>query len=210
MTPQTGIMPQTTPTTDDFQYSHKQAVADPVDATNRIMEDLQRVSGISVSADIAHSMYESIRDFCQSDYGRIRNAYSNPQAPFVDRERMRLIDEYVRHAPKWVGSIYRGISVSQSDANRIVSDPFVDMQGPSSWSNEMPVAESFARSENREIALLFVLKDNKSGVSVAHISPYELQESEVIVPSGVKYKVNRVTEGVVDGRRWMYVFLSES
>lgn len=209
MTPQTDIIAQTTPTTDDFQYSHSIPIHNALDAVSHITEDMSKTSGILISENEGYMIYKSILDFTMNDYGCIRSAYENPNASLKDLQRMLALDQYIRHSPKWVGSIYRGISVSAAEAENIALSTTIDMKGPSSWSNEMPVAESFAATKDGDVCILFILKENKSGVSIAHISPYEIKESEILAPSGTKYQVNNITESVVNGKKWMYVFLHE-
>ena len=192
------------------QSQHKKYIPTYAEAINAVVEDVKQGSGANITKEEASKMLKGVVDFSAEDYTNIRNAYNNPKAPRCDRERMEALDAYLKKAPKWEGEIYRGINVSWDVANDILSKPDdVDMKGPSSWSSEEMVAESFASIGSEAVRMLFVLKENKSGASITHIASYNGTESELTVPSGVKYAIESVKHSTIHGMPWIHVYVKE-
>lgn len=144
-----------------------------------------------MSNDEAIAMYHSVRNYSEAGYSDIRSAYRNPEAAPEDLAALTALDNYVNGAPKWDGCVCRGINVSRQTAKQILSGETIDMLGPSSWSSDRSVAERFSKGKEA-VSMLFILDDNKSGVSITHLGYYNGAESEVLAPSGIQYSVLNV------------------
>ena len=153
-------------------------------------------------------MLDSLHNYSGDGYSEIRYAYNNPDASLNLTNQLNSVDEYVRSAPKWEGTVYRGINVSRSIAQNILSNNTVDMLGPSSWSSDEDVAQRFSYGSD-SISMVFVLNDNISGASITHFARYNGSESEVLAPSGVQYSIDNVREVTQDGRTFIYVDVHE-
>lgn len=114
-------------------------------------------------------MLDSLHSYSGSNFSSIRWAYTAENAPQHLIDELNALDSYVHHAPKWEGEVYRGINVSKEVAKKILNSESIDMLGPSSWSSDEIVARSFSNGFN-DIAIVFVLPENKSGVSITHLA----------------------------------------
>ena len=189
------------------QKVHRNILSNKSLCIKAIQEDLKQ-SGKVISEEKAEKMFNGIRDFSGLYSTDIRNAYLNPDMSEDDTEVLKNLDEYLQFAPRWEGKIYRGINVSPKVARSILSKSDIDMLGPSSWSSEESVAQRFSYGKEK-VRMVFVLDDNKSGSSITHLSTYDGIESEVLSPSGVKYKILNYTKCDIDGINYVYVNVSE-
>lgn len=197
------------------QTEHRPLVTSREEAINTIVEDVRIGSGRTVTAEQAEKYYESVQVFSgqdmtggNDDYRGIRGAYNNPLASSEEKERLRNLDEYINSAPKWEGTVYRGINVDQKTAGSILANSEVDMLGPASWSSDFDTAERFSRG-SKPVRMVFLLPENKSGASITHIASYDGMESEVTSPSGIKYAIDNHQRVFKDGREYLYVYLRE-
>lgn len=191
------------------QNEHRPLVSSRSEAVNSIIDDIMAGSGKNISIEQAEHYYQGVHDFSGEDYGLIRSAYNNPDADQEARARMEYLDEYIHNAPKWEGQVYRGINVSRKTANEILANNQVDMQGPSSWSSELDVAERFSVIGEENTHMIFVLPENKSGASITHIAAYNGIESEVTAPSGIQYNIDRYEYVKSGNRDYIYVYVHE-
>ena len=189
------------------QNVHRNILSSKFLCIKAIQDDLKQ-SGEIISEEKAEKIFNGIRDFSGLYSTDIRNAYINPRMNEDDTETLKALDEYLQYAPKWEGKIYRGINVSPKVAKAILSKDDVDMLGPSSWSSEEHVAQRFSYGKEK-VRMVFVLDNNKSGSSITHLSTYDGIESEVLSPSGVKYKILDYTKCNIDGINYVYVNVSE-
>ena len=199
--------------TDTFQVSHKSLLTSKDDRIKGIINDIQAGRGELISQDKASQIHESLRDFSGSFYTDIRSAYNNPNAEQFFESQMKLLDEYINKSPKWKGTIFRGINVDSVTAGSILRGETIDMLGPSSWSSSEHVAEEFASGkyldQPNDTFIVFVLENNKSGVSITHLSTYNGIEEEVLAPSGVQYIKDNVTFKEIDGKKYLCVYVHE-
>lgn len=173
-----------------------------------IVDDIQRGSGRQITVQEAEKMLDSIHNYSADGYSEIRYAYRNPNASPELVTQLQMLDTYIHNAPKWEGTVYRGINVSETTARSILNNGDVDMLGPSSWSSEENVAREFARGDEM-VNLVFVLNDNVSGASITHIATYNGGESEVLAPSGVRYGIDQTREVYQGNQRYIYVDVHE-
>ena len=169
------------------QSAHKEYIDNYQGQVKAVQDDVHAGSGRNVSEQEASRMLHGIQAFSGCAFSRIRSAYNNPNAYSKDAELMQAVDDYIHSAPKWEGRVYRGINVTKEQAAGILSGGPIDMLGPSSWSSELNVAERFSDGY-KDVRIVFVLDDNKSGASITHIGSWDGTESEVTAPSGVKYQ----------------------
>lgn len=174
------------------QTEHKPYISNREDKIKAIQEDVKMGSGKTISESQASEMLNGVTEFTGCRSTPIRIAYNNPNADAHDAASLRALDDYINSAPKWKGQLYRGISVSNEQAESILSGDFVDMLGPSSWSSERTIAEQFSNGY-KDVRIVFILDDNKSGASIAHIGALDGIESEVTAPSGVKYGIDKIS-----------------
>ena len=192
-----------------IQAQHRPFIRERSDVIGTIIGDIQSGSGPDISVGYAGVVQNAVEDYSSERYVGIRSAYRNSKAGRYDREQLKALDLYLKWAPKWCGRVYRGINVSAEAAEKILSAPYIDMLGPSSWSSEVTVAKKYADKGDAPVRMLFVLKDNLSGVSITHLASYDGKDSEVTAPSGVRYYVEDAESATVQGTRWIYVHVSE-
>lgn len=190
------------------QNIHRDLIISRDGQIDGIIDDVKRGSGQDIDRVTASVMLDSLHNYSGDGYSEIRYAYNNPDASLNLTNQLNSVDEYVRSAPKWEGTVYRGINVSRSIAQNILSNNTVDMLGPSSWSSDEDVAQRFSYGSD-SISMVFVLNDNISGASITHFARYNGSESEVLAPSGVQYSIDNVREVTQDGRTFIYVDVHE-
>ena len=192
------------------QTEHKPIVHED-NAINAVIDDIRAGSGKIITKEHAEEIYGSIQSYTYDEYSAIRHAYNNPNADMRDVKNLQNVDEYLNNAPKWEGQVFRGINVSKKVLNEILSKEPIDMLGPSSWSSIEDVADEFASMYDGEKGerVVFVLPENRSGVSVTHISQYNGREGEVTAPSGVKYGLDFVEEVKKGNDEFVYVYVHE-
>lgn len=113
------------------------------------------------------------------------------------------VERFIDKSPKWEGGeIYRGIGVSEDDANKILDDisfsmkPF-DMKGTSSWTSDKSIADDFSVWNGADVAIVFKAPGTKQGTSIDHIS--EFSQSEVLVSKNARWDVKKINGSVDDG-----------
>ena len=193
---------------DGRQISHRAPIADYPAQVAAVQEDVRRGSGREISSEEAGHMVYGVQSFSGTGYSRIREAYSNPGTDRLTAMAMRALDDYIRSAPKWKGTVYRGINVNQETARKLLSGEPVDMLGPSSWSSDIHVAERFSDGY-KEVRIVFVLPENKSGASITHLGFYGKRESEVTAPSGIKYHVDGTRREKRPGGEIIFIHVHE-
>ena len=119
------------------------------------------------------------------------------------------IETYVKNAPKYKGEVLRGQMVdSVADAEALLKQMQKGRpsQALESWTNDSQVAREFAvggeaaarRWKAGNVALVFRM-DNRSGVPIAGVSTLG-SESEVLMPSGMKTQVKKISKKTVRGK----------
>ncbi len=191
------------------QTQHRAPVAGWSAQVAAVQADVYAGSGREISPEQAGHMLYGIQSYSGTGYQKIRYAYQNPGADPRNDAAMRAVDDYLHSAPKWHGgTIYRGINVDRATAEKLMSGEPVDMLGPSSWSSDLGVAEDFADGY-KEVKVIFVLPENKSGASITHIGSLGATESEVTAPSGVKYAVDKVERVKRPAGEFIYIHVHE-
>lgn len=174
------------------QTEHKPLVDSYQEGVSAVQSDMQEGSGTTVSQRQAEAIYYGVHEYAGGKSSFVRGAYENPNASPKAREMMQNVDTYIHAAPKYQGTVHRGINVSSEVADIITSQETVDMLGPSSWSSDKEVAERFSHGY-KDVRIVFTLPENHSGASITHIACFD--EREVLAPSGVKYHIDRIDRG---------------
>lgn len=189
------------------QYEHKALLAKE-HQIDGVIDDIKKASGIVTTRAEAQKMLDSLHSYSGSNFSSIRWAYKAENAPQHLIDTLNALDSYVHHAPKWDGEVYRGINVSKEVARKILNSESIDMLGPSSWSSDEIVARSFSNGSD-DVSIVFVLPENKSGVSITHLATFNGQESEVLAPSGVIYTKEKITKRKINNHKYIYIHVHE-
>lgn len=110
----------------------------------------------------------------------------------ADKESISLIEEIMDKSPKHKGELWRGLSLSQKDIDKLRSEPWTD-QSLSSWTMGEEIAKQFAsliapKSKGLKKLKKVVLHiDGIDGaVDISGYSPND--EGEVLAPRGTTYE----------------------
>ena len=133
-----------------------------------------------------------------------------------------MISEALMRMPYYNGgTIYRGIRMSDAEADKIFLDTwkpgtvqhFTDKMGKGrgvlqSFSSREQVAENFGSWDyvsRGSTSIKFIVDDNKTAPGVQHISKFGIQEAEVLSPSYQQFYVDQVIQikdSYYGGRRY--------
>ena len=148
---------------------------------------LQVMSDTGLSKDKASALQSAVKWYSSGDYQDIRKSQrsGNPS------EKAKALEEYIAIAPKWNGGkIYRGINVSASEANKIISDAekgtVFSGGGTTSWSSSNAVAKQYAGTGNG-IKIMYRTSGTKLGTSIRHLSKNP-DEDEVAISQTARWK----------------------
>lgn len=122
------------------------------------------------------------------------DAYKKMRRGKMPKE-VKLIDEVVYKSPKYKGTVYRGINVSESYLADVKSNigGTINMgkHGPSSWSSERSIAENFASQGDHYVKMVFKM-ENKRGASITNVSYLGQKEGEVLHKSNESCTIKSV------------------
>ncbi len=121
-----------------------------------------------------------------------------------------VISEALMRMPYYNGTIFRGIDLPSTEAQRVFLDKwkpgtvqmFTDKLGNGnavvqSFSSSERVAESFGSWDyvrSGHTSIKFIMDDNKTAPGVQHISKFGSHEAEVLMPSFQQVYVDRVVQ----------------
>lgn len=119
-------------------------------------------------------------------------------------QRADTIEDFIRRAPKYDGEVHRGMNFSTKE----MADQFLTRIGSgaeeltiNSWSTNKGHSSKFAGGQTNpnagDAGLLLTVK-NKNGAPVSSLNPSG--EGEVLMPSGVRYRVVEVKPPVKRGK----------
>lgn len=136
-----------------------------------------------------------VNGFSRSDFRQVRESQQqgspSPQA--------EAVESYIASAPTWNGGkLYRGISVSSSEASKIIADaesgkPF-DQRGTSSWTSTSSVGKDYTSSETASrgnVKILYRTPGTSQGTSIQHLSKHP-DENEVIISKNAQWVATSV------------------
>ena len=159
----------------------------------------------------------ALKDYCGTEYEFLDRA---------DQIRTRDTIKYgLSRMPKFKGEIYRGMSFDLGDKEEIAKGKqFIERminnlnskgavllnkkQKLSSFSSDYDVAAGkFAQVNNDGfMSVVLRVKSNHSGTAIAHISPFDGTEDEVLVPDEVLYNVVNV-RSAKKGKNSLYYYI---
>lgn len=141
------------------------------------------------------NFYDALTSCAANDYVDMRTAQKTRGNLAKGLEsalkRADALDEMISLAPKFKGKLYRGISVSDEDLNKLLSGkPFCN-GAITSWSEKQPVAEMFATSNRFGKATNKIVFIGQNFKNAASISKYidSNGEHEVLTSSNTELKV---------------------
>lgn len=130
---------------------------------------------------------DALEDYTGSAFKKMRKG----QMP----KEVKLIDEVVYKSPKYEGTVYRGINVSESYLAAVKSNigGTINMggHGPASWSSKKSVAEDFASHGDHYVKMVFKM-ENKRGASITNVSKFGQSEGEVLHKSNESCTIKSV------------------
>lgn len=154
----------------------------------------------NITNDEAKKIYNILDDYFGDGYRSLR-LDDNKKA---ERE---LIEKYIKEAPKFDGTIYRGTRLNVDDLS--VGNT-IDLGTFNSWSSSVDLSNGYAKSKaiisrnksDGKIPVIMKLnKPPKMGVSVMHLSTFK-DEEEILMSGMSKYKITKVNKkkyGKYDG-----------
>ena len=115
-------------------------------------------------------------------------------------QKAKIIDQYIKDAPNYEGTIYRGFTLSEEDIDMLKSSKkYVDKGSISSWTSDSSVADEFAMGRSEQFdkkPVVFKCSNVKDCTPASHLSIYGIDEAEVLVSNfdHKDYTVVSVTE----------------
>lgn len=101
------------------------------------------------------------------------------------KQQAQTIHDYIVHAPKFEGEIYRGLSLPDDQIARFKAGGQFEENGLlSSWTSSFEVADMFANGRSEELGttpVIIKMKNPSYGTPVSHLSIFGQEEQEVLV-----------------------------
>ena len=150
---------------------------------------IQEETGMSKSE--AEKADKAMIDYFGGDY----KAYKSGQKTnFIDK-----IDSTLSRMSAYDGTIYRGMSfLNHSDYDNFIrevqtSGVYSGNGSVTSWTSEEITGDYFASFAFSTNSVKIICRNNSAAVGVQHISKFGKAESEVLAPSQVQWKVDKIT-----------------
>lgn len=125
------------------------------------------------------------------------NDYKDFTAGKKEKE-VNLIDDALAKMDAYDGEIYRGMHLFPRDLDALLENADVGkklrMKSISSWSSNESVANRFSQLDGDANSVVFVCKNNETGVGVRHLSKVGAGEDEVLAPSTSKWEIVSITK----------------
>lgn len=112
----------------------------------------------------------------------------------------KTIDDYIISAPKYDGTIYRGLSLDGETISKLKQGGIFEERGSlSSWTSDFDIAQMFAEGRTEQMGLTPVIIETENhpySSPVAHLSVFGSEENEVIVSNmhGNTYSIENIEE----------------
>lgn len=130
------------------------------------------------------------------------------------KEMSKSIQHYINAAPKYEGTIYRGMSVQDDVLDKLVPGSVFDESkySISSWSSRQDIGQRFANVSYYDYGgnrVVFEITNHKHGTPVGHLSPTPI-ESEVLVNNkDVQYRIVSRENYMKKDRKFTRIVLEE-
>lgn len=146
---------------------------------------------INVLPQDAKEYCNAITSWTNSGYKGVRDYYkTHNDVNGKFEELSKTINEFITLSPKYTGTIYRGIA--SNNIRHYTVGKEINMNGISSWSTDMNVAEMFAKQKEYGHKTIFSLKKSKCAADINYISSKKY-EKEVILSDESNQRVAKVT-----------------
>lgn len=161
----------------------------------------------------AQEMSDAITNFSISSYDKVREAgfKGSPPASAESKAEADLLDKYVDTAPKFDGTVYRGIGVDAETGQALVeaakNGNIINQMGAASFSTDRKISEDFAdmNAPDDGMAILYVSKGIQNGSSIKNISDIP-GEDEVLMSSKARWKPTGVEPAIIQGKNGYIVY----
>ncbi len=114
------------------------------------------------------------------------------------QKEVKLIDDTLAKMDSYDGEIYRGMHLVPRELDALLENAEVGkkikMKSISSWSSSESVANRFSQMDDQNDSVIFVCKNNESGVGVRHLSKVGAGEDEVLAPSSTSWRIVNITK----------------
>lgn len=166
---------------------------DDYDSRIKLMEDRMKVDIEDEDAreEFFDDTFNAIEAYSGREYSRIIKSQINGD----DDYDAQLIENFIKGSPKYGGSIYRGLTLTKDEADKLkIGDVFDNRGGMSSWTTDTDI-EYFDPewiNDDQVIVQLSLSNGTKWGTSIV---PYSMQgdmEGEVLVSKNQKCKIKNI------------------
>lgn len=156
---------------------------------------LQVMADTGLDREEAEQMRKAVKGFSGSDSSQVRES----QQQGSPSSQAKAVEDYIASAPTWNGGrLYRGISVSPSEANKLIADaeagkPF-DQRGTSSWTSSSSVGKDYTSpgtTSSGKVKILYRTSGTSQGTSIQHLSEHP-DEHEVIISKDAQWVATSV------------------
>lgn len=167
-------------------------------------------SELGVDAKKAQEYVAAVEAYADNKYIEIRNyqqgAEVEPQEEIA--KQAKNLEEYIKKAPRWNGGeTFRGMGLSNENLASYEVGSVHDMNGISSWSNEIEIARQFGDEYKNYFGNSVILHSptQGKGTAIRHLSKYP-GENEILVSKDSRY---RVVKRQSDDKDRIHIYLEE-
>lgn len=191
------------------EISNKQAGDGTQEGMPKNAKAFAKATGLSEAE--AQQQWDAVESYTDVDlYGKIRAAQR--EGKDGDPELLALADKaeaFVKNSEPFKGEVYRGMSFASADEVRNIFQEGGEFttDALTSFSSYSKAAERFAAKtvgdffNDSQHGVFITVKSNKSGAPIREASAIP-GENEVLVTSGVKYRIVSVTTEEKEGRAY--------
>lgn len=127
----------------------------------------------------------------------------------VMEERIRQLDRAFEKAPKFEGTVYRGMRVKKDLYEKMAAKTQMTMKSYTSFSADEATAAGFSGSGSETVNVVLVVAKNKNGRLIRAASSHRA-ENEVLVKRGAKYGIRQIEDRRnSSGIGKVYIYLTE-
>ena len=158
--------------------------------------EMARKNGVEITEGEARETVKYVKSWVYNS-----EAIRNSQKQGRPNIGANLVSKYIANSVPYKGEIQRGMNFDSEDEamNWLKGDKdgILDNQGAhASWTSDPKVAERFAsfRGSGDSGQRVVIKAINKTGASIANLSPPTHKLSEVVVPKDARHKVKNITK----------------
>lgn len=113
-------------------------------------------------------------------------------------EEWLKLESYIKKAPKYEGTIYRGLHFYFEEGQDFLSQlqigKKIRMNGVSSWTSNEKYSSRFSNEWDERSTSVILICENKKGVGIQHLSQYGEEEAEVIHSNYDRWIIKNIEE----------------